>query len=283
MPNLLDGLKAAVRGDSHRLLGSAVRVAHGTVVSAQLVVVGAVDSVRCRGQEEPEWLADKLTIAAKTFLRPTTARRLVTSARRVFSGSIVIADDSPVPMAPPDSGTEVVPLPFNSGVAIGRNAALARVHTPYTLITDDDVVFTKATRIAQAVDYLEANPRVDGVCAMLIELPRWYTKDVRDYPLFKGAKPALLPVGSSVGGLPVILMGPQIFVGRTESLRSVPYDENIRMTEHRDFFSMASGRLVFVQDPAMGVFHARTPFNREYARFRRDTEADAAYLGTKWG
>lgn len=283
MPKPADGLRAAVRGDSHPVLGSSIRIAHGTVDGTQLGLVGAVDSVRFRRDKEPEWLADKLTITAKTFLRPTIARRFVTSARRVFSGSIVIADDSPVPMSPPDARTEIVPLPFNSGVPTGRNAALARVRTPYTLLTDDDVVFTKATRIAQAVEYLEANPEVDGVCALQIELPRWYTKNIPDYPLFNGARPPRLPPGATVAGLPVILMGPQVFVARTESLRSVPYDENIRMTEHRDFFSMASGRLVFVQDPRMAVFHARTPFNREYSRFRRDTQADAVYLGTKWG
>ena len=65
-------------------------------------------------------------------------------------------------------------------------------------------------------------------------------------------------------------------VGRTDRLREVPYDEHIRMVDHRDFFSSASGRLVFVQAPGLVLFHARTPFNREYTSYREDVAAPVA-------
>lgn len=45
---------------------------------------------------------------------------------------------------------------------------------------------------------------------------------------------------------------------------------------------MASGTLVFVQDPAFVVLHARTPFNKRYTSFRDDTAGDLGYLGGKW-
>ena len=43
-----------------------------------------------------------------------------------------------------------------------------------------------------------------------------------------------------------------------------------------------SGRLVFVQDPGLVVFHARTPFDKEYTSYRDDVTRDMAYLGRKW-
>ena len=65
----------------------------------------------------------------------------------------MLADDSPEPMASTDDLTTVLALPFNSGVAVGRNAAIAAVTTPYVMVTDDDVVMTAATDLAGAVRF----------------------------------------------------------------------------------------------------------------------------------
>jgi len=267
-----------------RPYGVPLRWGHRATVRAQLGALETVDRARQRRDpEQDDWLAERLTITAKTFLRPATARRMVHTARRVFTGRIVIADDSHEPMPPPDDLTAVLALPFNSGVPRGRNAALAEVATPYAMVTDDDVVFTHGTDLAGAVGYLEENPDVDAVCATLIELPRWYTWPYGDErELLPGHLPPKRRHGEVIDGLTVVLKGPQVFVGRTDRLREVPYDEHIRMVDHRDFFSSASGRLVFVQAPGLVLFHARTPFNREYTSYREDVAADLAYLGRKW-
>ena len=153
-----------------------MRLGHRVTVRSQLGALATVDRVRVRrDREQDDWLADRLTVTAKTFLRPATARRFVRTTRRAFTGRIVLADDSPEPMASPDDRTTVLALPFNSGVAVGRNAAIAAARTPYVMVTDDDVVMTAGTDLAGAVRFLEDNPEADGVCATLIELPRWYT------------------------------------------------------------------------------------------------------------
>ena len=264
--------------------GAPLRVAHRTAVRSQLGTVAAVDRLKVRGdREQDDWLAERLTITAKTFLRPATARRFVRTTRRTFTGRIVLADDAPEPMAAPDDRTTVLSLPFNSGVAVGRNAAIAAAHTPYVMVTDDDVVMTAGTDLAGAVSFLEDNPEADAVCATLIELPRWYTWPYGDErELFPGHQPPLRAFGDVVGGLPVVMKGPQVYVARTDRLREVPYDENLRMVDHRDFFSSASGRLVFVSAPQLVAFHARTPFDKKYTSYRDDVAADLAYLARKW-
>ncbi len=264
--------------------GAPVRWAHRGAVRGQLGAVSAVDRVRSRhSAEDDAWLAERLTITAKTFLRPATARRMVRTARRTFTGPIVLADDSHEPMPAPDDRTTVIGLPFNSGVPHGRNAALAAVTTPYVLVTDDDVVFTAASDLLGTVAWLEDNPDVDAVCATLIELPRWYRWPYGDErELLPGHLPPLRPFGEVIDGLPVVMKGPQVFVGRTDRLREVPYDERIRMVDHRDFFSSASGRLVFVQSPGLVVFHARTPFDKEYTSYRENVARDLVYLTQKW-
>ena len=264
--------------------GAPLRLAHRTAVRGELGTVAAVDRLRARrDREQEDWLAAQLTVTAKTFLRPATARRFVRTTRRTFAGRIVLADDSPEPMAAPDDRTTVLALPFNSGVAVGRNAAIAAADTPYVMVTDDDVVMTAATDLAGAVAFLEEHREADGVCATLIELPRWYTWPYGDErELFPGHLPPLRAPGELVGGLPVVMKGPQVYVARTDRLRQVPYDEKIRMVDHRDFFSSASGRLVFVSAPQLVAFHARTPFAQVYTSYREDVSADLAYLTGKW-
>ena len=264
--------------------GAPLRVTHRLVVRGQLGIVAGADRVRARSDpERDDWLAQRLTVTAKTFLRPATARRFVRTTRRAFTGRILLADDSPQPMAAPDERTTVLALPFNSGVAVGRNAAIAAVTTPYVMVTDDDVVMTAGTDLAGAVAFLEEHPDVDGICATLIELPRWYTWPYGDErELFPGHLPPLRAYGDTVDGLPVVMKGPQVYVARTERLRQVPYDERLRMVDHRDFFSSASGRLVFVSAPHLVAFHARTPFNAEYTSYREDVGKDLSYLGAKW-
>lgn len=264
--------------------GAPLRAAHGLAIRGQLLAVAAVDRLRVRRDAELDArLAQQLTVTVKTFMRPTTARRFVRSTRRTFTGRIVLADDSPEPMAAPDPHTTVIGLPFNSGVCVGRNAAIAAVTTPYVLVADDDVVMTAGTDLAAAVAFLEDHPEVDGVCATLVELPRWYVLTYGDErELFPGHLPPLRPFGDSVGGLPVVTKGPPVYVARTERLREVPYDEHLRMVDHRDFFSAAAGRLVFVIAPSLLAFHARTPFNRTYTSYREDVGKDLAYLGRKW-
>ena len=264
--------------------GAPLRLGHRAAVRSQLGALATVDRIRARRDpEQDDWLADQLTVTAKTFLRPATARRFVRTTRRAFTGRIVLADDSQEPMAAPDAWTTVLALPFNSGVAVGRNAAIAAVTTPYVMVTDDDVVMTAGTDLAGAVSFLEDNPGADGVCATLIELPRWYTWPYGDErELFPGHLAPKRAVGEQVGGLPVVMKGPQVYVARTERLREVPYDENVRMVDHRDFFSSASGRLVFVSAPQLVAFHARTPFDKKYTSYREDVNADLAYLARKW-
>ncbi|MDO5676862.1 MAG: glycosyltransferase [Propionibacteriaceae bacterium] len=227
-------------------------------------------------------LSSQVTIAVKTFERPKAVARFVRCARRVFAGRIIVADDSRVTWSSKDPLVKVLPLPFNSGVSVGRNVALDAVTTPYVLITDDDIVFTHASRWEGALDYLEHNPDVDGVAALLIELPRWYSSVHGNQALFSGHEQPLRAPGEIIDGMPVRLKVPQVYLARTESIRKIRWNEELRMLDHSDFFSRAAGKLVFVQAMGLPALHARTPWNRVYTKYRDDTAQDQITLGRLW-
>lgn len=283
-PRLSAALADQVRAALHSRAGGPLRAAYGAVTTAQLAALRLRDT-RLEAAPTAADRADaarRVTFAIKTFQRPDVARRLVRSLRPQFSGRIVIADDSREPMAPGDPMVTVLPLPFNSGVSVGRNAALDAVETEFAFVADDDIVFSAALGLTQAIAYLDATPEVDVVGIMRVELPRWYAIDHGPDALFPGHQPPLRPWGDLVNGLPVRQMIEQVYLARTESLQRVRWNEQLRMVDHRDFFSRAAGRLLTVWDSSHWAYHARTPFDAGYTAYREDTGADLGLLGRTW-
>lgn len=279
-PRLTRTLSRALRHPA----GAPLRAGHSLLARTELAVLTARDRVFASAPTPAERadVAEHLTIVVKTFLRPDVCRRFLRSARTVFDGRIVIVDDSPEPMAPLDARTEVIALPYDSGVAVGRNRGLAAVDTEFTLITDDDHVFSRATRLGPVLAYLRRNPEVNVVGMGLMNLPEHRVADVGTRRMTEGSLEPLREHGEVIDGLPVRLMVAQNYVARTASLRRIGWDEGVRMMDHRDFFHRASGRLVAVVDLSVGAYHLRTPYRRDYMDRRGDLAADRAYLRRKW-
>jgi glycosyltransferase involved in cell wall biosynthesis len=264
--------------------GAPLRLTYRAATSAALVAVRGVDRISAERPDPAERAesARTVTVAVKTFKRPDVARRLVRSARTVFDGRIVVADDSPTPMSFDDPLVDVIAMPFNSGVSVGRNAALDAVDTEFVLVTDDDLVFTAATDVDAARRRLQACPEIDVVGFVRVELPRWMAHDFGPDALFRGHRQPLRPWGELVGGLPVRLKIEQTYLARTQAIRRVRWDPQIRMVDHADFFSRACGEIVVVLDTAIRAYHAQTPFDAEYTRYRLDIAPDQAYLARVW-
>ena len=276
--------KAQLRRALHGPGGGVLRLGHRAAVACEVVAVSAAARLGAPAPDPAERAetARRVTVAVKTFERPSVIRRHLRSVRRVFDGRVVVADDSRRPMTSDDPLVEVVPLPFDSGVTVGRNAAVAAVTTEYVLVTDDDIVFTAATDLERARRVLDDNPEVDVVGFLRIDLPEWSAYDHGPDALFAGHDAPLRPWGELVGGLPVRYKIAQVFLGRTEAVRAVGWDENLRMVDHKDFFSRACGQLLVVQDAAVQVLHARAPFSSRYAPHRGNTSSDLAYLSRVW-
>lgn len=223
--------------------GGPARAGYQAVTVGQRKLIATYDRVRIRRESAAERAAtaDRVTIAVKTFQRPAVARRFVRSARTTFAGRIVIADDSRQPMVHRDPLVQVLALPFNTGVSTGRNAALDAVESEFVLVADDDHVFTRASDITAARHYLEANPEVDIVAFTVVELPRWYVIDFGPDALFAGAETPIRAYGELISGLPVRYKVAQAYLARTASIQTVRWNEELRMVDHNDFFSRASG------------------------------------------
>jgi hypothetical protein len=264
--------------------GGPLRMAYRGAERAQVAVVRRIDRAQFGAltSEERAEVARRVTMTVKTFERPAVLRRCLASVRTVFDGRIVVADDSRVPVRDLGADIEIIAMPFNSGVSVGRNAALDAVETEFVFVTDDDVVFTAASDIVAAMNFLDDHPDVDLVALTRVDLPRWRAVAAGADALFPGAADPRVPFGTLIDGLPVVPKTPQLYLARTPSIRTVRWDERLRMVDHRDFFSRASGKLVAVQAQTIRAYHMRTPFDPFYNAYREDVAADLSTLGQIW-
>lgn len=265
-------------------LRTPARVVHTAAIGAQLRAVRGLDG-RTREaptQAELAELSTRVTVVVKTFERPAVLMRLIRSIRTVFAGRIIVADDSREPLTRLGPGVDVLALPFNVGLSAGRNAAVDQVETEFMFLTDDDIVFTLATDLVAMLQYLDEFDEVDVVAPELIYLPWWYAVDTTSHELFPGAPPPLRSRGEKIGGATVVYKVQNVFLARTEAIRSIRWDDRLRLVEHRDFFSRASGKLVCVQADGVRAYHARTPFDEFYMGYRNDVAASSTLLRDLW-
>ena len=135
----------------------------------------------------------------------------------------------------------MIQLPFNSGLSYGLNRALEKVETPYVTQMDDDELLTVKTFLDDYVKFLEIHPEVDmvGFCTLTAIRRMNPDEEVSRFTLFsmKGAsKPLRIPHMKQIDGNHFV-MGkvPNLYVARTDKVRSIGWDENIRMLDHQDF------------------------------------------------
>ena len=236
-------------------------------------------------QEEVEFVRENVTVIFKSFERQKMAKRLYENLQKYYPGvRVVIADDSRKPLDLKGDSLTIVQLPFNSGLSYGLNQALERVDTPYVMRMDDDELLTVRTRLGKQVEFLERYSEIDivGFCvltAIRCQNPDEAVSEFTRFSMKDAPKPLLIPHMTRVDGNHFV-MGkvPNVYVARTDKIRSIGWDSNIRMMDHQDFFWRASGNLVTTIALGTAVFHYHNPFDRYYQRFRQDVSGDKEYI-----
>ena len=256
---------------------------HKALIAQELLLERLVDALAPPPPvDEP--LLREVTALVKTFERPQILRRLLASIRRLYPTlMVVVVDDSRLPV--PLEDVKTITMPYDSGISAGRNEGLRHVTTKYVLLLDDDVVFSRHTRLGPALALLERYPEIDIMGGQLIELPFLNARgspEEAEAIFTTNARP-VVPLGSSVGGLTVCAKVPNFFIARRDRLALVPWDPQLKRLEHSDFFTRALGTLTTVFNPDLKCLHARTPFDSEYMRGRLDMAGSGEILTERYG
>jgi len=230
-------------------------------------------------------VASRVSILIKTFQRPRTVNAAIASIRRFYpSVPIIVADDSAEPTPILDSSVVVHRLPFDSGVARGRNFLFSQVRTEYFLMSDDDNLFTRHTRIERMIDLLEAG-NFDILSCLVFEGNSWlrgpekFRRHIIDFQMDLELKDGTLRFSEPEAGykrrsIRCDLVH-QFFLARTEIVRaSGGWDERLKTADHTDFFlRMKNQGLKVGFTPLVAAKHEDVASERRsagYAPYRHD-------------
>lgn len=235
--------------------------------------------------EDVELVVSNVTFMFKSFERQKQANALYHSIRKYYPGArIVIADDSSKPLDIEGENLHIIQMSFNSGLSKGLNLALEEVKTPFMLRMDDDELLTRRSDIARELRFLLVNPEVDIIGIPYIDALLFRSLERSYLPYFQFSMkeaplPLKIPLGTRIDDSHIVLgKVPNNLLARTESIRKVGWDDNIRMIDHHDFFFRAAGVLVSVISTNSVVFHNHNFFSPNYNRFRNDWKGDAQYI-----
>ena len=248
----------------------------------------ALTGKRMPNAKERKQVARNVTFIYKSFNRQNMAIELYKNIRRYYpEAQVIIADDSRVPLQLRGERLSVVNLPFNTGLSHGLNQALKLVTTPYVVRLDDDHLLTRKTCIGGQLEFLNKHSEVDLVGFGALNAMRWNSprENIRRY-YSQGVEyvsklvkyPHMMKIDQSHV---VVAKAPNRFIVRTEKLREVGYDSNIRMIDHDDFFYRAAGNIVSVVAENTWVFHRDNPFDKNYKYYRNDIKGDLEYISKR--
>ena len=117
---------------------------------------------------------------------------------------VIIADDSnkALSLIDIDSRTEIIQLPFNSGLSRGLIEALSRVKTPFVMRMDDDELLMPKSKIHEQLTFLQRHLEIDlvGIQANY----RYPEKMAQEYRTISMHKELLIPFGTTIEGREVV-------------------------------------------------------------------------------
>jgi glycosyltransferase involved in cell wall biosynthesis len=219
-----------------------------------------------------------LTVIIKTFNRPNELKRLVTSIKRFYPElKIIIADDGN--QNSNISDVSYFRLPFNSGVSYGRNFALSKVTTPFFLSLDDDFIFYANTKIEESFDVIRNNSEIDLIGGKVVNLPFFRVSSAGGIIYNQTSDDN---IERKISSFQVVKKVPQFFIARTEKIKAIGWDEDIKRLDHGVFFSRLNGKVTSVFNPNFTILHARTPFDKDYLEYRLDFEEDLTIINQKY-
>lgn len=233
-------------------------------------------------------LCEQCTVVFKSFERQNMAKRLYNNIQKYYPGiKVIIADDSRTPLSLQGEFLTVLNLPFNSGLSYGLNRALEKVTTPYVIRMDDDELLTPFSCFEKQLEFLNMHPEVDLVGILPFNIPILKSMDeaAEEYykqPMGYAPKPLKIPHMTQIDSSHCVLgKVPNIFIARTDKVREIGYDDNIRMIDHNEFFYRAAGNLVAALDTSCFVIHYHNRYDMNYQRYRQDILGDKLYIYEK--
>jgi glycosyltransferase involved in cell wall biosynthesis len=219
-------------------------------------------------------MSDELTILIKCHSRPQCLSECIQSIRDHEGNQykIVVCDDSNdhlVDQICATNNIELIKQPYDSGVCAGRNALVDHCETPWFLLLEEDMELLSplATELLETIKDVNANY---GELHMLgcdvhkrdswrgsLSFNKWRTVILRSEHY------------AEYGAVNFVDLIPNVFVAKTEIVRKIRWDDELKTHEHLDYFFRAKrDGLIAGYDVRRIVKHKSTRPSEEYNSLR---------------
>ena len=178
------------------------------------------------------------TFIIKTFERPTKPVALVKSIEKFYPNvPIIIIDDSKKPIdkkwAP---HIQYIHTEYDIGLSEGRNRALKLVKTKYFVLLDDDFEFTQQTKIETFKELLEKY-NFDLIGGKLFEVDMPYLQYIGFFKIYR--KVLYIWTYKDISNACEIISVDftwNFFLAKTNVIQKNPWDSELKLGEHENFF-----------------------------------------------
>jgi len=253
-----------------------------------LNLIWRIKGYRYPDKEEQELVKENVTFVFKSFERQGLAKGLIRNISKIYPGvSIIVADDSRIPLEVNLPNVRVIHLPFNSGLSAGLQAALEEVRTPYVMRMDDDELLTVRSEVHRELRYLMKHEELDLIgfghtTAIRLHSPEFNFEEYYKYPMKDALRPLKIPHLTQIDRNHTVLgKVANIYIARTEKMKEVGFDANIKVIDHHEFFWRAAGIITSAVALDTVVFHRHNPYVRGYNTYRSDYASDLKYIEEK--
>jgi GT2 family glycosyltransferase len=168
-------------------------------------------------------------------------------------------------------------LPYDCGLSYARNHLVRTTPNKYKLILDDDMMFTRETDIKKMVTLLEAHPRAGVVGGLVTQLGSEvhfeFNLEIKDQTIYQ------VPDGQKLRehmGIKYKRTGCVLNFAlfRKELFDAVIWDNDLKVTEHMDFYLRLKSGTVYnvLYTPDVVIDHPPTERDADYKDLRQRKE-----------
>lgn len=207
----------------------------------------------------PSDLSRLLTICITHYHRPDALARCIASLDKHFPAVPRVIQET------------------EGNLSRGRNTAIAQVTTPYLMIGEEDFEFTPKTDLATLCKVLDSDREIGGACGVVRNMkprskPMVWNANVRRLNkrlLYEQSPDWRVTHGGIVYQVCDLVANAGVW--RKEVFADCPWDEELEIHEHREWFwrlkSLERYRCAFV--PVVSINHYGDRPNAEYSKMRR--------------
>lgn len=205
-----------------------------------------------------------ITIAIKAFQRPAKLNNCLKSIRKYYPDiTVVVADDSRH-KASNSLASEYYMLPFDSGISVGRNFLLSKITTPYMLLLDDDTLFTQGDCIERMIQPMLDQPMINLVAGTITGNDYYGTYEKSGDNLIRYFNKS----SRNIGHYKIYDFVINLFLAKTEAVKGVRWDDELKICEHTNFFFRGKDKLICTVADGTSFINDNTGSGHEYGKFR---------------